>query len=35
VCREIFRDDEDRQLFLKTIDEACGKTGAGLKAAGN
>ena len=25
--REIFRDDEDRQLFLKTLDEACGKTG--------
>ena len=30
--REIFRDDEDRQLFLKTLDEACGKTGWAVHA---
>ena len=30
--REIFRDDEDRQLFLKTLDEACSKTGWAVHA---
>jgi REP element-mobilizing transposase RayT len=30
--REIFRDDEDCQLFLKTLDEACGKTGWAVHA---
>ena len=30
--REIFRDDEDRQLFLKRLDEACVKTCSAVHA---